>query len=57
MTTLLRNLPKDIDEIVRKEQARLEFDEGLKLKKEQVYYRILREWSKLQTISKSNTNG
>ena len=56
MTTPLRETPKDVDNIVRKEQLRLELDEGIKLKKEQVYYNIVREWSKLHSTKKT-TNG
>lgn len=44
MTFPLKNLPLDINLIVRKEQIRLEIEEGIKLKKEQVYYNIVREW-------------
>jgi hypothetical protein len=56
MTTPLRETPKDVDTIVRKEQLRLELEDGIKLKKEQVYYSIVREWSKLQP-TKNTTNG
>lgn len=49
MTTPLRETPKDVDTIVRKEQLRIEVDEDIKLKKEQVYYRIVREWDKLNS--------
>ena len=56
MTFPLKDLPIDVDLIVRKEQVRIELEEGKKLKKEHVYYQIVREWSKLQTI-KNATNG
>jgi hypothetical protein len=43
-TSMLRNLPSDIRRIIKEEQIRLEFIEGLILKRSEVYYRIIREW-------------
>lgn len=44
MTFPLKNLPEEVDKIVRDEQLRLELFDNLKLKKEEVYYRIVRDW-------------
>lgn len=57
MTFPLKDLPIDVDLIVRKEQVRIELDEGKKLKKEHVYYNIVREWSKLKKEKNITTNG
>lgn len=40
----LKNLPLDIHNIIIEEQTRLEVQEGFKLKRQEVYYRIIREW-------------
>jgi hypothetical protein len=40
----LKNLPVDIDKIIKTEQTRLEVENNLVLKREEVYYRIVREW-------------
>ena len=52
MTFPLKNLPEDVRKIVREEQLRLELEEGIKLKREEVYYRIVREWSKTYNTRK-----
>lgn len=41
---LLKNLPSDVNDIIRKEQLRLELHENERLKKEHVVYKIVREW-------------
>jgi hypothetical protein len=53
-SSMLRNLPSDINRIIKEEQIRLEFAEGLVLKRPEVYYRIIREWKdlKLQLTNK-----
>jgi len=53
MTFPLKNLPDDVKKIVRKEQVRLEVEESLLLKREEVYYRIVREWEKMKSKSLS----
>lgn len=40
----LKNLPADVEKIVREEQLRLELNSGIQLKRQEVYYRIVREW-------------
>lgn len=47
-SSMLRNLPSDISRIVKEEQIRLEFNDGLVLKRPEVYYRIIREWKDLK---------
>lgn len=43
---LLKDLPPDVNDIIRKEQLRLELMDNQRLKKEHVVYRIVREWFK-----------
>jgi hypothetical protein len=49
---LLKNLPSDVNDIIRKEQLRLELHENERLKKEHVVYKIVREWLKLYKTNK-----
>jgi hypothetical protein len=46
----LKNLPVDIEHIIKTEQTRLECEENLILKREQVYYRLIREWNKSKIV-------
>ena len=48
-TIPLRNAPADVEDIIRKEQLRLEMKEDLRLKKPEVVYKILREWQQNQS--------
>jgi hypothetical protein len=48
-TVPLKNIPKDVDDIIIKEQARLTFQDNQELKKEQVVYKIIREWYQNKT--------
>ncbi|HRH60148.1 MAG TPA: hypothetical protein PL045_06230 [Chitinophagaceae bacterium] len=47
-TLPLKNLPDDVDELIRKEQLRLELFDGKALKKPEVVFHMLREWLKLK---------
>lgn len=40
----LKNLPVDVEKIIKREQTRLEVENDLVFKREEVYYRIVREW-------------
>lgn len=42
----LKHIPKSVHDIAKEEQLRLEREENLELKLEQVYYRIVLEWKK-----------
>lgn len=42
----LKHIPKAVHDIAKEEQLRLEREENLELKLEQVYYRIVQEWKK-----------
>lgn len=44
ITLPLAEMPKDVNEIIRDEQLRLELYEKQKLKKPHVVYKIVREW-------------
>lgn len=44
ITLPLRDLPTDVNKIIRAEQLRLELEKNKKLKKDHVVYRIIREW-------------
>lgn len=48
ITLPLRDLPNDVNAIIRKEQLRIELQEDERLKKEHVVYRIIREWFNLK---------
>ncbi len=41
---LLKNVPAEVNKLIRKEQLRLEVDEGVKLKKPAVAIQMLEQW-------------
>jgi hypothetical protein len=51
-TMKLDYVPKEVNDIVRREQLRIELHEREKLKKHEVYYRIIREWNQLAARTK-----
>jgi hypothetical protein len=45
----LKHTPKDVKDLIEREQARMKLEENKKLKQEFVVYEMLRAWYKQQT--------